>query len=79
MSRRLLIVSPHFPPVNAPDMQRVRVALPYFIAAGWEVTVLTVADPTPTAPREPELETTLPAAVRVERAHCCSRRWSGPR
>ena len=77
MSKRVLIVSPHFPPVNAPDMQRVRVSLPYFLAAGWEVTVLTVADPTPVAPLEPELLATLPAGVRVERAFCCSRRWTG--
>lgn len=77
MNRRILIVSPHFPPVNTPDMQRARVALPYFVAAGWEVTVLTVDDPTPTAPLEPELEATLPDSVRVVRAHCCSRRWTG--
>ncbi len=77
MNQRVLIVSPHFPPVNAPDMQRVRVALPYFVDAGWEVTVLTVDDPTPTAPLEPELAATVPAAVRVVRAHCCSRRWTG--
>ncbi len=77
MSKRILIVSPHFPPVNAPDMQRVRVALPYFIDAGWKVTVLTVADPTPMAPLEPELESTVRAEVRVVRAHCCSRRWTG--
>lgn len=77
MSKRVLILSPHFPPVNAPDMQRVRVALPYFVDAGWEVTVLTVEDPTPTAPLEPELETSVPAAVRIVRAHCCSRRWTG--
>jgi hypothetical protein len=77
VSKRVLIVSPHFPPVNAPDMQRVRVALPYFVAAGWEVTVLTVDDPTPTAPLEPELAKTVPADVRVVRAHCCSRRWTG--
>lgn len=75
--RRVLIVSPHFPPVNAPDMQRVRMSLPAFVAAGWEVTVLTVADPTPTAPLEPELAATVPAAVRVVRAPCCSRRWTG--
>lgn len=74
--KRVLIISPHFPPVNAPDMQRVRVSLPYFVEAGWEVTVLTVADPTPTAPLEPELEATVPAGVRVERAHCFSRRWT---
>jgi glycosyltransferase involved in cell wall biosynthesis len=77
VSKRVLIISPHFPPVNAPDMQRVRVSLPYFVEAGWEVTVLTVADPTPIAPLEPELETTIPAAVQIIRAHCFSRRWTG--
>ena len=76
MNRRVLIISPHFPPVNAPDMQRVRVSLPYFVEAGWEVTVLTVNDPTPTAPREAELEATVPAAVRVRRVHCLSRAWT---
>lgn len=76
MNRRVLIISPHFPPVNAPDMQRVRVSLPYFVEAGWDVTVLTVADPTPTAPLEPGLEATVPAAVRVVRAFCFSRRWT---
>lgn len=75
--RRVLIVSPHFPPVNAPDMQRVRMSLPHFVAAGWEVTVLTVADPTPLAPVEPELLATVPAGVQIVRSHCCSRRWTG--
>lgn len=74
--KRVLIISPHFPPVNAPDMQRVRLSLPYFVEAGWDVTVLTVDDPTPTAPLEPELMATLPAAVRIERTFCCSRRWT---
>jgi hypothetical protein len=75
--KRVLLISPHFPPVNAPDMQRIRVALPHWIAAGWEVTVLTAADPTPAAPVEPELLATVPAAVRVERVFCPSRRWTG--
>jgi hypothetical protein len=77
VSRRVLIVSPHFPPVNAPDMQRVRMALPHFIAAGWDVTVLTVADPSPSAPVDPELEAALPPAVRVVRARCLPRGWTG--
>ena len=74
--RRLLIVSPHFPPVNAPDMQRVRTSLPHFVSSGWEVTILTVDDPTPLAPVEPELLDTVPATVHVVRAHCCSRHWT---
>ena len=38
--KKVLIVSPHFPPLNAPDMQRVRMSLPYFAAEGWEPVVL---------------------------------------
>lgn len=77
MKLRILIVSPHFVPVNAPDMQRVRMSLPAFVAAGCAVTVLTVADPTPVAPLEPELSATVPAAVVVERVRCWSRAWTG--
>lgn len=74
---RLLIVSPHFPPVNAPDEHRVRMSLPQFARSGWDVTVLTVDDPTPLAPLDPELSATVPAAVRVVRAPAWSRRWTG--
>jgi hypothetical protein len=31
---RLLIIPPHFPPLNTPDMQRVRMSLPQFVAVG---------------------------------------------
>lgn len=73
---RVLIVSPHFPPANTPDMQRVRMSLPHFVAAGWEIVVLTVDDREPLAPLEPELEATIPAPVRVVRVPALSRRWS---
>jgi glycosyltransferase involved in cell wall biosynthesis len=71
---RLLIVSPYFPPLNTPDMQRVRMSLPYFIAAGWEVTVLAVDEPEPAVPVERELLDTVPAEVRVVRTRCARRR-----
>ena len=73
---RILIISPHFPPVNAPDMQRVRMSLPYFVDAGWEVVVLTVQDDQPLAPVEPDLLATVPQPVRVVRARTFSRNWS---
>lgn len=41
--KKVLIVSPHFPPVNAADMHRVRQSLPYFKQFGWEPTVLYVS------------------------------------
>ena len=40
--QRILIVSPHFPPINAADHQRVRMSLPYFQEFGWQPHILTV-------------------------------------
>ncbi len=40
--KKLLIISPSFPPVNAADMQRVRQSLPYFESTGWKPTVVAV-------------------------------------
>jgi hypothetical protein len=73
---RLLIISPHFPPVNTPDMQRIRMSLPHFVDAGWEIVVLTVQDNQPLAPVEPDLLGTVPRPVRVVRAGAFSRQWS---
>lgn len=42
--KRVLIISPHFPPVNAPDCQRVRMSLPFYRRFGWDPVVL-AADP----------------------------------
>ena len=40
--KTVLIISPHFPPINAPDMQRLRQSLPFFFENGWEAEVITV-------------------------------------
>jgi hypothetical protein len=40
--RRVLIISPHFPPVNSADMHRIRQSLPYFKEMGWEPVVVAV-------------------------------------
>jgi hypothetical protein len=41
--KRVLIISPYFAPVNAADMQRVRMSLPYFKKSGWEAEVVAVS------------------------------------
>jgi len=63
---RVLIVSPHFPPVNAPDMQRARTSLPHFREFGWEPHVLAVA-PVEGEPFDPLLAETVPSDVAVDR------------
>lgn len=77
--RRLLIVSPHFPPVNAPDAHRARLALPHLRALGWEPTVLAVS---PAAVEgaviEPRLLDTYPPDIAVVRVSGVSARFTRP-
>src|ERR1700744_6353097 len=40
--KKVLIISPNFPPVNGADMHRIRQSLPYFRELGWEPVVLAV-------------------------------------
>jgi len=79
--RRVLIVSPHFAPTNAPDMQRTRLALPYLRAFGWEPVVLAVApECIEGGVTEPMLEATYPADIRIVRVRGWrpgATRWAG--
>jgi hypothetical protein len=66
--RRVLIISPHFPPINAADHQRVRMSLPYFAEFGWEATVLAVQpECIEGGVADPLLEQTIPPEIRVIR------------
>ena len=40
--KRVLIVTPNWPPVSYPDLHRVRMALPYFQQFGWEPIILKI-------------------------------------
>lgn len=65
--RQLLIVSPHFPPVNAPDMHRVRMSLSHFAECGWTPHVLAVRPEAQDAPLDPSLMDLLPEGLSVIR------------
>lgn len=67
MNRRVLLVSPHFPPINAPDHQRVRIALPYFEEFGWDVHILAVRPEDVQGVSDPLLAKTLPPHLQVTR------------
>src|SRR5438046_1786948 len=68
MARRVLMVSPHFPPDSTAATHRVRLLAPHLPACGWEPTVLTV-DPRDYEGRpDPTLAQTIPRDVRVVRA-----------
>lgn len=65
--KRVLIISPHFPPINAPDMQRVRMSLPYYREMGWEAEVITVDEKFIEGFRDELLNETIPADITVHR------------
>src|SRR5436305_9921733 len=65
--RTVLVVSPHFPPVNAADMHRARISLAHFSSFGWNPVVLAVAPEAVETVTEPLLLKTLPDTVPVYR------------
>lgn len=72
--KRLLCVTPAFPPNNAADCHRVRMALPYFRENGWDAEVLAVCPERVEAVQEPELLQTIPEGVRVHRVSAIPQR-----
>jgi glycosyltransferase involved in cell wall biosynthesis len=76
--RRVLMVSPHFPPDTSAGTHRVRLLAPHLLAFGWEPTVVTV-DPTFYEGRlDPDLAGLVPPSLRVLRAPAWSPRFTRP-
>jgi hypothetical protein len=65
--KRVLVVSPSFPPTTAADLHRVRMSLPHFAAFGWTPHVLAIDPASHGGLVEPELVTTLPESLAVTR------------
>jgi glycosyltransferase involved in cell wall biosynthesis len=70
--RHVLIVSPNFPPINAPDHQRVRMSLPHLAEFGWRATVLAVAPEHVEGLQDPLLLETVPTTTPVVRTRALS-------
>jgi glycosyltransferase involved in cell wall biosynthesis len=65
--RRVLMVTPHFPPDTSAGTHRIRLLAPHLAACGWEPTVVTV-DPAGYEGRlDPELASSVPASLRAVR------------
>ncbi|MBE9219646.1 glycosyltransferase family protein [Dolichospermum flos-aquae] len=76
MNHRVLIVSPHFPPINAADHQRIRMALPYFEEFGWDVTVLCIEPDFIEGIYDPNLNLTVPDNIEIIRSSAISPKLS---
>ena len=66
--RRVLMVSPHFPPDSSAASHRVRLLAPHLEAAGWSPTVVTLEPAAYEGRLDPDLAALVPASLRVVRA-----------
>ena len=74
--RRVLMVSPHFPPDATAASHRVLLLAPHLPRYGWEPTVVTV-DPRDYEGRlDPELAELVPTGLRVVRCRAWSAQWT---
>lgn len=73
---KILIVSPHFPPTNAADMQRVRLLLPYLKGVGVEAEVLSVEAEQVASPQDPWLVPGLSLDVQIHRVRALGLKWA---
>jgi hypothetical protein len=74
--RRVLMVSPHFPPINAPDHQRIRTALPYLADCGWQAEILTVRPEEIPHPQDLLLQRSLPDNLPIHTAAALPQRFT---
>lgn len=65
--KKVLIISPNFPPINAADMHRVRQSLLYFEEMGWQATVIAVQPQYVEMSQDPILLHTLPSNASIIR------------
>ena len=66
--RRVLMVSPHFPPDSSAASHRVRLLAPHLEESGWSPTVVTLERSAYEGRLDPGLEALVPASLRVVRA-----------
>lgn len=72
--KRVLIISPYFPPTNAADMQRVRMSLPYFTQFGWQPEVVTVDERYADLLKDDLLTESLPAHLKIHKVKALSKK-----
>jgi glycosyltransferase involved in cell wall biosynthesis len=72
--RRVLLISPHFPPDTSAGSHRVRLLAPYLPEFGWEPTVVTVASAGYEGRLDLDLAQLVPQTLRVLRSPAWSAR-----
>jgi hypothetical protein len=76
LNKKILIISPYFPPGNAADMQRVRTSLPYFKKYGWNAEVVTVVPSYSDIQKDDLLVETIPTDIKIHTVKAFNKTWT---
>jgi hypothetical protein len=72
--RRILVVSPNFPPKSTADLHRVRASLRHYSRFGWDPTVLSVTPESCEGLDDPMLAESLPPGIHLKRVEAWDER-----
>ncbi|WP_255486969.1 glycosyltransferase [Mucilaginibacter sp. SP1R1] len=72
--KRLLIISPYFPPSNTADMQRIRTSLPYFIDFGWDVEIVSIHENYTDINQDPLLIESIPNSIKIHKIRALNKK-----
>ncbi|BAZ03604.1 hypothetical protein [Calothrix sp. NIES-3974] len=74
--KKVLIVTPNWPPVSYPDMHRARMSVSFFGEFGWEPLILKVDPNEQEGIKDEILERTIPTNTRIWQAGCIKKTWT---
>jgi hypothetical protein len=74
--KKVLIISPYFPPSNAADMHRVRMSIPYFMEFGWDAEVVTVDEKYSELGLDDLLLNSIPNDLVLHKVKAFSKKWT---
>ncbi|RZL29311.1 MAG: hypothetical protein EOO96_19950, partial [Pedobacter sp.] len=74
--KKVLIISPYFPPSNTADMQRIRMSLPYFKKFGWEAEVVTVLEKHSDLSKDKLLLENIPSNIVIHQVDAFSKKFT---
>lgn len=74
--KKVLIITPYFPPINAADMQRIRMSLPYYEDFNWMAEVVTVNAVYSKLNKDELLVQTIPANIKIHYVKAFSQKWT---
>ncbi|MEO5910959.1 MAG: glycosyltransferase [Pelobium sp.] len=74
--KKVLIISPYFPPCNAADMQRVRMSLPFYQDYGWKAEVVIVNSTCTDIGQDALLLQSIPASIKIHKIKALSKKYT---